>query len=166
MSAKVQPIADQRLRRVIIAFLMAVIADQVSKWLIVAVVMQPPRIIGILPFFNLRLGYNTGISFGMFADQIEGYASAFALFKLVIVAGLILWALRSSEAIEQWGLSLIAGGAAGNILDRYRQGGVTDFLDFFWNGWHYPTFNLADVAITLGAGLMLLAAFRPRRSTV
>ena len=156
--------ATQRVRTVIIAFLIALIADQASKWLVVNVVMQPPRIIGILPFFNLRLGYNTGISFGMFADQIEGYATHFVLFKVLVTAGLILWALRTASPPERWGLALIAGGAAGNILDRYRQGGVTDFLDFFWNGWHYPTFNLADVAITVGAGLMLLAIFRPASS--
>jgi len=164
MSDLPAPPAGQRIGTVIIAFLIAFIADQASKWLVVNVVMQPPRIIGILPFFNLRLGYNTGISFGMFADQIEGYATSFALFKMLVTAGLIVWALRTASALERWGLALIAGGAAGNILDRYRQGGVTDFLDFFWNGWHYPTFNLADVAITVGAGLMLLAIFCPASS--
>ena len=62
--------------------------------------------------------------------------------------------------LERLGLSMIAGGALGNMLDRYRQGAVTDFLDFYWNGWHYPTFNMADVFITIGAGMLMLASLR------
>lgn len=138
--------------------------DQATKWLILNVVMAPPRVIEIAPFFNLRLGFNTGVSFGMFKDFFEDWPGVLTAFKLVVASGLILWALRTTVASERVGLSLIAGGALGNALDRHREGAVTDFLDLHWAGWHWPTFNLADVAITGGAGLLILAGLFARPS--
>lgn len=137
--------------------------DQATKWLILNVVMAPPRVIEITPFFNLRLGFNTGVSFGMFRDFFEDWPGVLTVFKLVVSSGLIVWALRTSVASEWIGLSLIAGGALGNALDRYREGAVTDFLDAHWAGWHWPTFNMADVAITCGAGLLILGSFFTRQ---
>jgi signal peptidase II len=138
--------------------------DQAAKWMILNVVMVPPRVIEITPFFNLRLGFNTGVSFGMFKDVFEDWPGALTAFKLVVASGLILWALRTTMASERVGLSLIAGGALGNALDRHREGAVTDFLDLHWAGWHWPTFNLADVAITSGAGLLILASLLDKPS--
>lgn len=139
---------------------LAFMVDQATKWLILNVVMVPPRIIGVTPFFSLRLGFNSGISFGLFSDFFERHPLVLAAVKLVIVFGLLIWAFRSSLRQERLGLALIAGGALGNTLDRYRQGAVTDFLDFYCNSWHYPTFNMADVFITLGAGMLLTASLR------
>jgi signal peptidase II len=132
--------------------------DQATKWLILNVVMAPPRVIEIAPFFNLRLGFNTGVSFGMFKDFFEDWPGVLTAFKVVVASGLIIWALRTTIASERVGLSLIAGGALGNALDRHREGAVTDFLDLHWAGWHWPTFNMADVAITSGAGLLILVS--------
>lgn len=148
---------------IIAAIFAAFIVDQATKWLILNVVMQPPRVIEVLPFFNLRLGFNTGVSFGLFSDFFEDWPIALALVKLVIVAGLTVWALNVDDGRERLGLSLIAGGALGNIWDRWRQGAVTDFLDLHWAGWHWPTFNMADVAITFGVTLILLSALLSAR---
>jgi signal peptidase II len=131
--------------------------DQGSKWLILNVVMLPPRIIEVLPVFNLTLGFNTGVSFGLFRDTLDDWVGVMTLFKLVVAAGLMIWASFSLMPLERIGLSLMAGGATGNAFDRWRQGAVTDFLDVHWGDWHFPTFNLADVAITFGV-LCILAA--------
>lgn len=138
--------------------LMAFAADQASKWTILHIVMDPPRVIEIAPFFNLRLGFNTGVSFGLFSDALDDWPGALALFKLAIVCGLLFWAITTDVRLESAGLASIAGGALGNAFDRWRQGGVTDFLDFHWGGWHFPTFNIADVAISLGVILIFASA--------
>lgn len=132
--------------------------DQASKWLMLAVVLDPPRVIELAPFLNLRLGFNTGISFGLFRDTLERWPEALGLFKFLVGLGLIIWAALSRHRLERIGLALIAGGAFGNAIDRWRQGAVTDFIDLHWGGWHWPTFNGADIAITLGVVLMLLAS--------
>ena len=72
-------------------------------------------------------------------------------------------AFRAQHALERAGLALVVGGALGNIIDRLRQGAVTDFLDFYWRDWHWPTFNVADICITLGAVLILFASLPLRR---
>jgi len=71
-------------------------------------------------------------------------------------------AFRAQNALERAGFALVVGGALGNIIDRLRQGAVTDFLDFYWRDWHWPTFNVADICITLGAVLILFASLPPR----
>jgi len=132
--------------------------DQASKWLLLAVVMDPPRLIEVAPVLNLRLGFNTGVSFGLFRETLERWPELLALFKAVVGAGLVVWAVLSRHRLERVGLALLAGGAFGNAIDRWRQGAVTDFLDLHWRGWHWPTFNGADIAITLGVVLIFAAA--------
>lgn len=159
-------------RRIIVVLAIAgaaISVDQVSKWLILERVMVPARIIPVTPFFNLTLGFNTGVSFGIGKDFLDAYPFVLALFKIVVATGLAAWAATTQSALERTGLSLIAGGAVGNAIDRWLQGAVTDFLDLHWAGWHWPTFNMADVAITSGVGLILLAALpfaaNPRRAS-
>ena len=137
--------------------------DQLSKWLVLNVVMTPPRVIEITPFLNLRLGFNYGLSFGMFQDTFEALPSLLAAFKLVVAFGLLAWAVKSPLASERIGLGLIAGGALGNAQDRWRQGAVTDFIDLHWADWHSPTFNGADIAISLGVAAVLYASLTSRR---
>ena len=72
-------------------------------------------------------------------------------------------AVRAPRPFERAGLALVVGGALGNIIDRLRQGAVTDFLDLYWRDWHWPTFNVADIAITLGAVCILAASLPARR---
>lgn len=136
-------------------------ADQATKWAILTQVMQPPRVIEVTPFFNLTLGFNTGVSFGMFNELFAARPELLALLTLGVVAAILVWALRAHSAAERGGLSLIAGGALGNILDRWRQGAVTDFLDFHWQGWHWPAFNGADVFISLGALMLIVVSLKP-----
>ena len=146
------------------AFAAALAADFVTKWLILNIVMVPPRTIEIAPFFNLTLGFNTGVSFGMFREVFLDRPLVLAGIKMLIVAGLLIWAMRTARPWETISLSLIAGGAMGNVLDRMRQGAVTDFLDFHVGGWHWPAFNMADTMITIGVVLLIAGSFWPPRS--
>ncbi|WP_376094006.1 signal peptidase II [Roseomonas sp. CCTCC AB2023176] len=86
------------------------------------------------------------------------------LAKLRVVGLLLIWLRRTTDRAEALALGLVIGGAAGNILDRVRHGAVADFLDALYDGWHWPTFNVADIAIVCGVGLLLVAGFRPRRA--
>lgn len=144
-----------------VSFATALAVDVATKLLITDVVMRPPRDIEVTPFFNLTLGFNTGVSFGMFSDVFAGRPLLLAGLMMAIVAALLVWALRTDDRLETFGLGLIAGGATGNVLDRVMHGAVTDFLDFHLGGWHWPAFNMADVAICVGAGLLVWSAGRP-----
>lgn len=137
----------------------ALAVDFVTKWLILNVVMAPPRTIEIAPFFNLTLGFNTGVSFGMFREFFLDRPLVLAGIKMVIVAGLLVWAMRTERRTETVSLGLVAGGAVGNVLDRMRQGAVTDFLDFHVGNWHWPAFNMADTMITIGVVLLIAGSF-------
>lgn len=148
--------------------LVAAAFDQATKWLILTQIMVPPRVIEITSFLNLRLGFNYGVSFGLGSGTLGDWPEALAAFKLVVAAGLLIWAVRSQLRIERVGLSLIAGGALGNAYDRWQQGAVTDFIDLHAGGWHWPTFNGADIAISAGVVLILLATVieqRPPKNT-
>jgi signal peptidase II len=131
--------------------------DQLSKWWIRVVVMDPPRDIPITPFFNIVYARNTGVSFSLFrADSPVGQWLLSAV-ALAIVAGLLVWMRRLNRAWPVIALGLIVGGAVGNVIDRLRLGFVFDFLDFYWNGYpHFATFNLADSAITVGVAMLLI----------
>jgi signal peptidase II len=150
-----------RIIAVLTIALLVSLADQGSKWLILNHVMVPPQVISVTRFFNLTLGFNTGVSFGIGRDYFGAYPVILALFKVTVASGLMILAVLTPSRLECSGLSLIAGGALGNAVDRWLQGAVTDFLDIHWEGWHWPTFNMADVAISLGVFLILLAVVQP-----
>lgn len=135
--------------------------DQAMKWLILTQIMQPPRVVEVTPFFNLTLGFNTGVSFGMLSETFAAWPEFLGFLNLGIVVVILVWALRTHSAVELAGLSLMAGGALGNIIDRWQRGAVVDFLDFHWQGWHWPTFNGADVFISFGVFLLLLTSLKP-----
>lgn len=140
------------------AAVLACMADLLSKWMIVTNVMQPPRLIPVLPFLNLTLGYNTGISFGIFADSAPVWLLSSIKYAAVVL--LIGWAAVTPSRLVATGLGLIAGGALGNALDRTYNGWVTDFLDLHAGGWHWPAFNFADTMITVGAAIFVLTTQR------
>jgi len=142
----------------------ALAVDFVSKWLILNVIMVPPRTIEIAPFFNLTLGFNPGVSFGMFGDFFVKQPLLLAGLTGVIAAGLFVLAVRAAKRIETCAFGLIAGGAVGNVVDRVRRGAVTDFLDFHIDGWHWPAFNMADVMIVVGVGLLIAGSLWPTTS--
>lgn len=141
------------------------VLDLLTKWWIVGKVMDPPRAIEITPFFNLVMVWNRGITFGLFGDAVWG-RWAFAGLALAIVAVLISWLSRASYRDTALALGLVIGGAIGNVIDRVRWGAVADFLDFHVAGWHWPAFNLADSAIVIGVGVLLLEALFSRRETL
>lgn len=144
----------------------ALLLDVATKWLILNVAMVSPRTIEVTPFLNLTLGFNTGVSFGMFQDIFLERPLVLAGIKVAITVGLLVWAMRTHRIVEATALGLIAGGAAGNIVDRVHQGVVTDFLDFHVGNWHWPAFNMADVAISTGVALLLAGSLSPSRSAL
>ncbi len=132
--------------------------DQASKWWIVSSVMVPPRVIEVTPFFNLVIAWNQGVSFGMLNSG--GWLSEWGLplGTAAIILGLGVWLYRADRPVTVLGLGLVIGGALGNLIDRIRFGAVVDFLDFHWAAYHWPAFNAADSAITLGAVALVLEA--------
>lgn len=132
------------------------IVDQISKWWILSVVMQPPRPIPIAPFFNLVLGWNRGVSFGLFDSASSANAWVLSGLAVAIVVGLLIWLYRAPRGLPAVAIGLIVGGAIGNVIDRLRFGAVADFLDFHAFGWHWPAFNAADTGITVGAAILVI----------
>lgn len=146
----------------IMAALAAGAVDQATKFWALST-LWPPYSGGItvLPVLNLRLGFNTGVTFGMFADSAAGAAWVLVLVTLAITAFLLHWLWRTASRAEALALGLVIGGALGNAVDRLRIGAVVDFLDAHYAGWHWPTFNMADVAIVCGVALLILTGLRP-----
>jgi len=153
--------ADLRSARRWFALAAAVIvADQIVKWIVLRA-FAPGEQRVVTDFFNLVLVFNKGAAFSLFA-QAPGWQapvlSAFAVAAAIVVGVFIM---RSpGRQILCFGLALILGGAIGNVIDRLRFGQVVDFLDFHALGWHWPAFNVADSAITLGAALLILDGLR------
>ncbi|AJE45719.1 signal peptidase II [Celeribacter indicus] len=139
--------------------LLALTIDQITKGMALAW-LTPFQPVPVLPGFNLTLGFNTGASFGMLSGIMANTPLLMAALTGVLTLGLAWMGLRAKLPLEAAGFALITGGSAGNILDRLRQGAVTDFLDFYWRDWHWPTFNGADIAIFLGVVAILFAGFR------
>lgn len=141
-----------------------VVADLGLKRLMEDVLAEEP--IRVLPVFNLALGYNRGVSFGMFADMGGGQRWPLVVLTLAIAIALTVWLVRlppAGETAAKTALALIIGGAAGNAADRIAFGHVTDFIQLHWQSWAWPTFNLADVAITCGAVVLVMASGWGRR---
>jgi signal peptidase II len=136
-----------------------VVADQATKALVLARFALGERL-ELAPFLNLVFVYNPGAAFS-FLSEAGGWQRpllvAFALGAAAIVSVLIV--RRPQERLLCTGLALILGGALGNVIDRLRFGQVVDFLDFHAAGWHWPAFNVADSAITVGAVLLILEGF-------
>ena len=124
--------------------------DQLSKWVILKEVMNPPRIIEVTGFFNFVLVGNRGVSFGLFASDAWWVQPAFATFATLISVFLGFWMCRAENRFLAVSLGLVIGGALGNAIDRLAHKAVIDFLDFHVAGYHWPAFNIADSAITVG----------------
>lgn len=132
----------------------AFVLDQATKAMILASRDALSAGIEIFPFFNLVLLRNTGVSFGLFASYGQWPV---ILLTGAVVGALAAWLVRMTSPRSAAATGAIIGGALGNIVDRFRHGGVTDFLDFHYAGYHWPAFNLADAAIVLGAATLVLA---------
>lgn len=139
-----------------LALLMVVLDQGTKHWVLNALVYSQP--VAIFPSFNLTLLYNQGAAFSFLSAHPE---IAIWLFSgiAVVVSGVLLYWLTQLSPTKRWmacGLSLILGGGIGNLIDRIRHGHVVDFLDFYWGVAHFPAFNIADAAITVGAVIVLV----------
>lgn len=145
--------------------LLVIVLDQLSKlWVLSA--LDSYQVIELLPVFNLTLVFNEGAAFSFLHDAGGWQRWLFIGLALLVSVVLVVWLARlpRHERLEAWALSLVIGGALGNVIDRIRIGRVVDFLDFHWGGAHWPAFNLADSAITCGVVLLLLAGFVVKRN--
>jgi signal peptidase II len=144
------------------------IADQGSKllaehWL---GVHQP---VAVAPFFNLFLTYNTGAAFSFLRDAGGWQRWLFAALSVGVSVFIVVW-LRRIPRDEKWlacALALVLGGAAGNLVDRLfrASGGVVDFIDVYYASWHWPAFNVADSAISIGAVMLVWSTIRGSKSS-
>lgn len=138
--------------------------DQFTKWLIVTVVMQPPRIIEVTGFFNLVLTHNPGVSFGLLQSDSPWLPYFLIAVNVIVSLALLVWLYRETLGLLPYGIGLVVGGALGNAVDRLHLPGVVDFLDFHLAGWHWPAFNLADSAIVCGVAVIIAdGLFQPGR---
>lgn len=141
------------------------IADQFTKVLIVGYYHLGDSTY-VTSFFNIVRVHNSGAAFSFLADA-SGWQRWFFTGIGVLAAAVILWMLKShgGQKLFAFALACILGGAIGNVIDRIMYGYVVDFLDFHWRGWHFPAFNIADSAITIGAACLILdELLRVRRS--
>ncbi len=139
-----------------------VVIDQLVKWWIIDWLAEPPGFVAVLPFFNLVMVWNRGVSFGLLSDaDLAPYLMAGIAGSVVI--GLVIWLARVAQRLLAVSIGLIIGGALGNIVDRLRLGAVADFVDLHAGGYHWPAFNVADAAITVGVAVMLIDGLLNRR---
>lgn len=146
------------MRRIALVSICVLLLDQITKWLIVRHLPLYSHITVIDHFFNITHILNPGGAFGFFAEQSPGIRKFIFLFLSSGVAVFVLWLYRKtaeSHIFLSYGLALIFGGALGNLIDRFRFGKVVDFLDFYAGSLHWPAFNIADSAITIGMGILI-----------
>ena len=137
-----------------------VLLDQLSK-IMMSQMLAYGQSEQITSFFNLVMVYNKGAAFSFLADQLGWQRYLFAGISAA-ASLLIIWMLKrhASQRLFCWALALILGGAVGNLIDRIAYGHVIDFLDVHVYGWHWPAFNIADSAISIGAVLFIFDEFR------
>ena len=145
-----------RLRSGLIAAVAVLVLDQATKlWLLFVFDIARRGAVKVTPFFDLVLAWNTGISYGWFqTESMAGQAILLAI-KAIAVIVLGVWMARAQTRTAALAVGLIIGGALGNAIDRLRFGAVADFLDFHWQGYHWPAFNLADSSISVGIVLLV-----------
>ena len=131
------------------------ILDQISKWIVVYEIMDPPRVIVLGPLLDIVMAWNRGVSFGMFNQESAWNAPLLSLLALGISAFLLKWLWKSEGRWVPLAIGLIVGGALGNVLDRVRFGAVADFLYFHIDAYYWPAFNIADSGISIGAVMLV-----------
>ena len=154
-----------RLKAYTVALLVVAI-DRLTKWIVETHVSAMDTYRVIPGFFDIVHSENRGVAFGIFNDSSSewrtGLLIMLALAAVVFVSAM-LWRPDRLDRSSFWGLALILGGAAGNVFDRIMWDRVTDFLDFYLGTYHWHTFNIADSAIVIGSGLLLIDLLRPKR---
>ena len=140
----------------LLSALAVTVLDQASKHILKAVLSGSPGIEVIPGFFDLVVVWNRGVSFGMLGGDRPLPAWLLSGVAVAVCVGLFIWLRRTDRILTGWGIGLVMGGAIGNVIDRARWGAVFDFADFHVREWHWPAFNVADSAIVVGVGLMLV----------
>ncbi len=139
--------------------LLVIALDQLTK-IIASNMLQMHQSIAVFPLFNFTLAHNTGAAFSFLSDAGGWQRWFFTLIAITVSAVIALW-LKRLRGEQPWlsiALTLILGGAIGNVWDRMTLGYVIDFLDFYYGEWHWPAFNVADSAITVGAVMLAIDA--------
>ena len=139
---------------------LALAADQISKAVANAYSDTLAGAIPVVPGFNLIFLRNDGVTFGLLGGAPWWALSGLAL---VVTVWLTVLLVRATSRLDAAAYGLVIGGALGNVADRLRFGAVTDFLDVYVGTWHWPAFNMADVAVVGGVGLLLLSEYRQAR---
>ena len=139
-----------------------IVADQLVKWVVLGH-FTPGESRAVTGFFNLVLVFNRGAAFSFLAGA-DGWQTPLLVGFALVAALVVSWLIVKDPGKRLFclGLALVLGGALGNVIDRLRFGHVVDFLDFHAFGTHWPAFNVADSAITVGAVLLFLESFLPR----
>jgi signal peptidase II len=165
-SASSAAAAERRKLRWLLLSLVIVVLDQWTKWLVERHLPEhvlQPVVPGLINLTNVR---NTGVAFGLFASAghlpTTLVLAGLSLVAFVVV-GIYFWKTSANHRLLLFALSLVLGGAVGNLLDRLMSGAVTDFIDVYWRTHHWPSFNVADSAITVGLVVMALETLWPRR---
>ena len=145
---------------------LVLLLDRLTKWVIETRVSFLDSYRVIPGFFEIVHSQNRGVAFGVFNDSTSEWRSILLVVGSLVAVAVIsamLWKPGKLDRKTMWGCALILGGAAGNLVDRLLFGQVTDFLLFHVGDYQWPTFNVADSAIVIGSGLLLLDLLRPRR---
>lgn len=149
------PAHPKRYRIALAALLAALLADQLCKaWLLELTGYDVRAQIEWLPFFNIVLVWNRGVSFGMLSSHDQPLL--LIGLSLLIIAILCRWLQKAQESASAAAIGIIIGGALGNIIDRLRFGAVADFFDFHLYGYHWPAFNIADSCIFIGVVVLCI----------
>lgn len=139
-----------------------IIIDQLTKW-VMSSWLSLYETVNIMPFFNLTMAHNTGAAFSFLAQAGGWQRWFFVGLATVISLVLIVWLRKvTDKTVEALSISLILGGAIGNVIDRINLGYVIDFLDVYYGSYHWPAFNIADSAIVVGACLLIIDSFRTK----
>ncbi len=141
---------------------LVIIADQFSK-LWISTNLREGESVPVWPVLNIVRAHNEGAAWSMFANAGGWQRWAFSALAAVVSVALVVWLRRLQFAAHKLlsiGIALILGGAIGNLIDRVRLGHVVDFVDVYWGTAHFPAFNIADAAISIGAALVILDSLR------
>lgn len=138
---------------------LVIVADIFTKKIVVAKVMLYESI-SVLPFLNIVHVENKGAAFGAFSSLGNNFFIIVAAIAIVFIA---LYIAKTPKGLETYALALVLGGAFGNVYNRITIGKVTDFIDVFVNNWHWPAFNVADSALTIGISLFIISNLKAAR---
>ncbi len=144
---------------------LVLVLDQVSKWVALNS-LQPYQPVEVMPGFNWMLAFNKGAAFSFLSDSGGWQQVFFVVLALIISGFMIRWmyTMTSQQKLLASACAMVIGGAMGNLIDRLVYGQVTDFIDWYYQSHHWPTFNVADACIMAGAFLIAYDGFKEHKS--